>query len=67
MGAGGLTLISTHGHGKSLLVLEHLSAGPVGGVEEPLSMLRCINCGFRLDSLIEVHRDQHDREMSGTV
>jgi hypothetical protein len=36
IGAGGLTFISTHGHGKSLLVLEHLSAGPVDGVEDAL-------------------------------
>jgi hypothetical protein len=46
---------------SGLLVLEHLSAGVVGGVEEPLSMLRCLNYGFRWDSLIGVHRDQHER------
>jgi hypothetical protein len=38
---------------SGLLVMEHLSAGFVGGVEEPLFMLRCINCGVRWDSVIE--------------
>jgi hypothetical protein len=39
-----------------LLVREDVHPAYIGAIEEPLTLIRCINCGDRTDPLIVFHR-----------